>query len=238
MSILHFDGADDYVQSATLGLNIAGAFSILAVIKRGGVGTFQSIITNHDATVPRMAFEFNTSNQLQVEIDGGSSAHSTTTITDTTDTWAIGYSKAAGATTGRFHFKNMTTGATAVHEVGVNSIGNPTTQAGGFIKIGNYATTNNDDFNGDIGLVAELLSELTDGNYDTLFAAHTTSAVVTMAAAGDLVAECNASTPVDRKGTTTFNAASGATLTGTNPTNWTLDGGGAGTPLAVTVPGW
>jgi hypothetical protein len=231
MSILKFAN-DTYVNAPTPGFDLTGDLTILTVCRPTTAGTFRSAITGHNATTPRWAFELTTGNLWQIEIDAGTAISSTTTWPTTTDTIFAAVTKATGTVVPRFHGKNLTTGAATVHEAGSGSLANPSSMAGGFIKIGNYATTNTDDFLGDIALVAVFNTVLSDANIDTILATHATTAVA--AFTPQLLVECTALTPTDiGAAPSTFSAATGATLTGANPDNWTLDGGGATTPAAM-----
>jgi hypothetical protein len=234
MATLVFDKVDDFVQSSSLGIDITGAFTVGAIVKRASITGFQAVLTLHNATTPRLAMEFDGTNEIQIEIDGGTADHSTTTVTDTTNWWFVAASKAAPSGVCRFHFKNLTGLATTVHEAGTTNILAPSTQSGGFIKIGNYGTTNTDDYDGSIAAVFAFDQDLGDAGVDTLLTNRKTSDIWNYSGGHPkLLVECTALTPTDLAGLTTFSAASGAVLTGANPDNWTLDGIGATTPATM-----
>lgn len=231
MATLSFDGVDDVVTSSTLGINLTGALSTMAVIKRGATTGFECWASNCVAAgTTALAMEFNAgnANKMLAETNAANVSNSVTAVTDTTNWWFVAYTKPAGSTAGRFHFKNLTTLAATVHEAGTTAIANPNSQAGGALRIGNYGSALSDDWNGLIALVAQFTSDLGDAGIDTILATLTTSGI--WALTPQLLVECTALTPVDLVGATTFSAASGATLTGANPDNWTLDGIGGPSP--------
>lgn len=239
MATLSFDGADDFVQSSTLGFNLTGAYSAIGVLRRSTTaGGFDSWISNNVAAgTPAIALEFNQSagNKMLAEHNGSLVSTGTLVlVNDTTDWWFVSYTRAAGSNAGRFHMKNLTTLATTVHEAGGTAIANPNSQAGGSVTIGNYGTGLNDDYAGEIALVAEFDSDLGDSGIDTILAGLSTSTIYGLTP--KLLVECTALTPVDLMGLSTFSAASGATLTGANPANWTLDGIGGPPPVPVIRP--
>jgi hypothetical protein len=233
MSILKFAN-DNYVNAATPGFDLTGALTILTVCRPNSSVGFRAAITGHNATTPRWSFELTSSSLWQLEIDGGAAPGSVTAWSTTTDTLFAAVTKAAGSATPRFHGKNLTTGAATVHEnSATTNVLSPSSMSGGFIKIGNYGTTNSDDWLGDIGVIAVFDIALSDANIDTILAAAATSAIT--AFTPKMLVECVALTPTDiGSAPSTFSAATGATLTGTNPDNWTLDGGGSTTPPVVT----
>src|SRR5262245_66369430 len=99
--VCNFDGTDDNRKFSIGGSDLTAALAMAAVIKRGNTGVAQTIIVNGSGGTDRCALEFNASNQLNFW-NGTVGRTSTTTITDTTDQWGVGISRASGTPTPRF----------------------------------------------------------------------------------------------------------------------------------------
>ena len=239
MATLKFDGADDWVRGTGQG-GMTGAHTWVALLSRGGTATnYQAMLGAHTSSNGRGAmFAFsNTTNPGRLSFyNNVSNAETVTNLIPTanTDWWLVAYSRAAGSNNGRWHGKNITTGAAAFHENGDIALADPPNAAGGYVKIGNYDLTPGnpgsaeEDFNGSLGLIAWWNANLSDAQFNELYANLRTSDLWNCTAGPPAsLTELTSLTLVDLAGLMTWAAPTGATLTGANPTGWTLNGLGS-----------
>lgn len=86
-----------------------------------------------------LVVEFDTSQNIYCTYDGATTtSRSITAISNTTDWFLIGITKATGSVKPRYHIKNVSTGAAWVHEDGDLAIANGTSTALGSVIIGSY----------------------------------------------------------------------------------------------------
>lgn len=239
MATLHFDGDDDWVRGNTSGA-WNGTFTIAALVRAtNAFGPFDSIIGVHSATL--MSWQLTilgTPNVIWYDDLNGHQHQPGTAFNDedVNDWYIIVVTRASGATTPRFHFKNLTDGTAWEHvdsSIGA-SAANPRSASGGYFKIGNFDNSPgtpgsaDDDFEGDIGLVGFWDGvNMSDGEVEALLTNMKTSDWHNHAA-GDvtLLTELTSTTPIDIGEAGISLTVTGATLTGSDPPGWTFDGGG------------
>ena len=239
MATLKFDGADDWVRGTGQG-GMTGAHTWVALLSRGGTATnYQAMLGAHTSSNGRGAmFAFsNTTNPGRLSFyNNVSNAESVTNQIPTanTDWWLIAYSRAAGSNNGRWHGKNITTGAAAFHENGDIALADPPNAAGGYLKIGNYDLTPGtpgsaeEDFNGSLAIIAWWNANLSDAQFNELYANLRTSDLWNCSAGRPAsLNELRSTTVVDLTGLMTWAAPNGATLTGADPPGWNFDGLGS-----------
>lgn len=163
MTVTVFDGTDDSVQCALGGCNQTGAVTLACVFKRAVNGVVHALVVNHDSGgTARAGMEIRAAvaptNAMTYSI-GGTGAFSTTTVLAADGWCVIVMTKTAGTTTPRYHFKKEAA-AGWVHENADKTLGNPTTQASGTVRFGEWAGI--DDANGRMAIAAEWTVALTD----------------------------------------------------------------------------
>ncbi len=158
MTVTLFDGTDDSIQVSLGGCNLSGDLTIAVLAKRGANGVAHALVVNHDSgAAARAGLEYRSVNTLTYSI-GGTGAFSTTTV-QVADGWTLMVlTKTTGTTTPRYHILKQ--GAAWVHENADKTLGNPTTQAGGTVRFGEWAGI--DDLNGLIAVAGEWTVALTD----------------------------------------------------------------------------
>lgn len=238
MATLHFDGADDWVRGNTSGA-WNGTFTIAALVRAtNAFGPFDTIIGVHSATLMSWQLAlFGTPNVIWYDDLNGHQHQPGTAFNDedVNDWYIIVVTRASGATTPRFHFKNLTDGTAWEHVDSIAaSAANPRSASGGYFKIGNFDNSPgtpgsaDDDFEGDIGLVGFWDGvNMSDGEVEALLTNMKTSDWHNHAA-GDvtLLTELTSTTPIDIGEAVISLTVTGATLTGSDPPGWTFDGGG------------
>lgn len=246
MTTLHFDGADDWVRGTGQGA-MNGAITLAVVSRRTATSAAYQCLLGAATAANARSFMFAHDQGVDPEritiFDNATNRYSTTTIADAnSDWWVIAMTKAAGSVVPRFHFKNLTTGAAAVHETefSAGAIGDFPSCSGGYLKIGNYDLTPGtpgsaeEDYTGDIGVVGWWDQALSDAQVDELYANKRTSDwAKNSAGVPSSLTELTAATPVDLTGIVTW-VTTGAALSGPDPTGWTFDGLG---PKAAIAPG-
>jgi hypothetical protein len=152
-------------------VDVTGAFTMSAVIRRRGTGAAQFIFgsVTSAGTVSGWEFGFLASGAVKYGANNsGSFINSNELITDTTDWWVITLGKPTGTSQPRIHLKNITTGATATHtNTAFGTVAGPTSASGGTLRIGENKDV--EDLNANLAVVAFWGANLTDAQADELW---------------------------------------------------------------------
>lgn len=152
------DGTGDWIDLEVI--DITGAFSLVAVVKRDADGAWHAVSTHQTAAdAMRLGMALSNANRLQVSTHNGSSAFAedssagsgtpfTVTAADSWCTLVITKSAGGGGTLSKY-----TPGGGWVHTTFSASVQAPATQAGGKITLGRYQASS-DNFNGKIACYA------------------------------------------------------------------------------------
>ncbi|HEY6731908.1 MAG TPA: hypothetical protein VI039_12910 [Solirubrobacterales bacterium] len=117
------------------GANITGE-SFAAVLARPTSAAAMTLFSLWDATTERLTFCLNSSKQPRLVIAGTGASGGEIGVTPGTNEWNLyGYDKAAGSVPPRWHHYGLTE-QVFHHANDTTNLGNPTTQAGGTMRIG------------------------------------------------------------------------------------------------------
>lgn len=146
-----------------------GAFSKAFMVRRRATGAWHALDGHHSSGgTGAMGVEFSNTNKISYTPNNIVGSLSTATFTSTTIWWIIVLTKTAGSSVPRGHYKDLSTPAAWVHENLDTSVGNPSSQSGGTIRMGEYADT--DDANMNVSAHADWGSALSDGECEELTA--------------------------------------------------------------------
>ena len=220
-----FDQTDDEVRGPVT--DVTGAFSILCHVRRANTTALWNALLGHHASdnTPNLALEIKPDGKLSVNINNGSigaDGSVNTDITNSTTDYLAGVSKATGTTFPRFHLLDLSTGVWE-HEVGSQSFGNPSTQAGGTWRFGEW--NDDDDLGGRSGIAGIWAANLSDADFEAC-------EVKTSDWVNNTVAPLHVwqlgETPVkDYVGSADSTTITGTTISSAGITNFVLDGDGS-----------
>lgn len=153
----HFAADNSEIRTAIGGCNLTGPFTIGCRFARSSDGG-NSLIGNHDSGgIASVSIEQEPSGVFDLVFSGVGVCTSVATVVAADGVADIWITKAAGFTTPRAHVRKA---GVWNHADMVGSLTNPTTQAGGTVRFGEWEDV--DDFDGDLILAAEWQSVLTD----------------------------------------------------------------------------
>lgn len=211
-----FDGVDDVVIWGLGSCNLTGAYTLAAVVKLDAGVSWQSYLSNEDASTSRVAFGRHSSGELTAVGGGGAQYFINALSHSNADGWMlIAITKAAGTTAPKMH--KYPIGGSPTHQTALASGGNGVTQAGGNVRFGEI--DGSDFFKGRLAVAAEFTTALSDADIESLVTTFTRANWLALGAVG-LWDEIDAFT-TDHTG----NGASRTSLVGTtddadDPTGW------------------
>jgi hypothetical protein len=153
MAVRSFNGTSDWISFPVL--DVTGAFTIAGLTKRAANTPWMAVLGSHNGagtSLLTVEMEGSATPRLQCDVNG-SGAFSASQLASAASGWMIwAYSKAAGSSVvGEFSFYPLGT-ATWTQENGNNSIGNPPSQAGGSLRVGQFQ--GQDWFSGKMALLS------------------------------------------------------------------------------------
>lgn len=227
---LHFDGDNDYVGGVGQGA-MNGTLTVAALVQRQSTDSYDAILsTLSSAAFGGFVVGIRPGDDVYSYIDntGGERAPSSVDlVNNTTDWWIIAWTRTVGASTPRYHLKNVTIDGDWDHgNAGSADTGDPDSAAGGVVEIGRHNLGGSgtfSPFSGNIALVAWWDGiALDDTQVEALDAGTTSAWQGSTAGAPSSLTELTSLTPVDLQGLVTW-TPSGATITADSPP-WTFDG--------------
>lgn len=231
MSILHFDGTDDGIQSSGSVPALTGTWTMAAIVDVDAVVTEQTrVIASGWLSGGGLAWGFYVYDNppLSVNVWVGSGPVSVGPAVNLTDDFLIVVSDPGGANPLWWHLGNITQGTAMDHTDGTACPDMPGTTTG--MRLGCYGISPaNAPFSGDIGLVGIWDGVVfSDAQAEELAATARTSDWYNHSAGRphNLI-ELNSTSPVDLGSVGTTWSVTGATATGADPTGgWAFDGAG------------
>lgn len=236
MSCLKFNGTDQYLSGTGPG-PMNAAITIATLLRRGELGGAYAMVSNWAAGHAELMFMLGAGDRpvfYNMDTETSSASIGSQLLSMTT-TYLVVVTRASGAVLPRFHVKDLTTPGAWEHANGSITTANQASVVGGEVRIGNFHYETVGDFNwfkGDLPLVAWWDGlNMNDTQVEEMAASPATSNLHEHSAGSpSSLTEFRASSPTDLEGLITW-TNHGATLTGTDPPEWSFDGVGGGSGL-------